>query len=98
METVASCCMSIMAVGLPTMLLAPTTTTLRPSSSMLLVLEQLLHAVGRAGREHLVTGDQSADVVEMESVDVLVHRDALEHLADLDVLRQRQLDQDAVHV
>jgi hypothetical protein len=43
-----------------------------------------------------VTGDQAADVVEMEPVDVLVHGDALEHAADPDVFRQRQLDQDAV--
>jgi hypothetical protein len=32
----------------------------------------------------------------MESVDVLVQRDALQHLAKDDARRQRQLDQDAV--
>ena len=97
MQTVASCCISISAIGLPTMLLAPTTTTLRPCDRDLLVLEQLLHAERRAGREHGVAGDQAADVVEVEAVDVLLHRDALEHMRHVDMRRQRQLHQDAVH-
>ena len=59
-------------------------------------LEQLLHTIGRARREHRAAGDEATDVVEMETVHVLVHGDAFQHRRNTDMRRQRQLDEDAV--
>ncbi len=61
-----------------------------------LVLEDLLHAVGCAGREHGLAVHQAADIVEMEAVDIFFGRDRLDHAAHRDVPRKRKLDQDAV--
>src|SRR3990167_7744844 len=57
-----------------------------------LALQQ--HAIGCAGRENAVASDQCADVVEVKTVHVLVHRDRLQHAGNLDVRWQRQLHQD----
>ena len=61
-----------------------------------LVLEDLLYAIRRAGRKHRVAGDQATDVVEVEAVDILVKVDALQHAVHVDLWWQRQLHQDAV--
>src|SRR5581483_8740199 len=36
------------------------------------VLEQLHHAIGRAGREHGVADDEAADIIEVEAIDILL--------------------------
>ena len=95
--TVASRCSSISAMGLPTMLLAPTTTTFLPVTSVPRRIEQQLNAIRRAGREDGVAHHQPAHVVEVEAVYVFIDRDRLQHPARVDVSQERQLDEDAMH-
>ena len=60
--------------------------------------EHLLHAVGRAGTEcRGVADDQLAHVDGVEAVHILVGRDGQEDLLRIQMRRQRQLHQDAVH-
>ena len=58
--------------------------------------EQAHAAVRRARTQHRALQHQPADVVRMEAVDVLARIDALGHALRIDLLRQRQLHQDAV--
>jgi hypothetical protein len=51
---------------------------------------------GVEGRSVGIFTAKSADVVGVETVDVLVRTDALDHRLGIDVRRQRQLHQDAV--
>ncbi len=73
------------------------TTTFWPSTQNVLVLEDLLHTIRRARREHRVAGDQAAHVVQMETIDILLDGNLLQHARHPDVRRQRQLHQDTVH-
>src|SRR5262249_61011314 len=61
------------------------------------VLEQPDHAEGRAGPHQRNALRETADVVRVETVDVLVRVDPLDHRTPADVRRQGQLHQDAVH-
>src|SRR5438270_817454 len=61
------------------------------------VLDEPHHGGGRAWRELRLPGDESAEVVEAETVDVFCRRDRLEHAPRIDPARQRQLHEDAVH-
>src|SRR5207302_1319003 len=61
------------------------------------VLDEPHHAGGRARRELRLPGEQSAEVLEAETVDVFCRRDRLEHAPRIDPARQRQLHEDAVH-
>ncbi len=65
---------------------------------MFAIFEQVHDAIGRARRENLPADDQRADIVEMEAVDILLRRDCLQHLGHVDVLGQRQLNEDAVDI
>nr|CUV15163.1 protein of unknown function [Ralstonia solanacearum] len=58
--------------------------------------EHLHAAVRRARTEQRRAGHQRAGVGDVEAVDILFGRDGLQHLVAVDVLGQRQLDQDAV--
>ncbi len=58
-----------------------------PRDGDLLVFEQLLHAKRRAGWKNRIACYQATDVVEMETIDVLLHRDAFEHMRHFDVRR-----------
>jgi hypothetical protein len=61
------------------------------------VLEQRHAAVWRARTEGRPLQHQTADVVGMKAVDVLVRVDALGHPLAVDARRQRELHQDAVY-
>ncbi len=49
------------------------------------MLQNFLHAIGSARREHGIAGDQAPDIVEMESIHIFVHGNALQHVVNLDV-------------
>ena len=72
-------CSSISAIGLPTMLVAPTITTFLPATFDAGRLQQQLarRRACRAGR-CCCRRTRRADVVEVEAVDVLVDRDGLD--------------------
>src|SRR6516225_10287884 len=97
MHTVASCCISISAIGLPTILLAPTTTTFLALERNILVLEEFQNAIGRARRKHRAADYKPTDIVEMESIDILVSRYGVQDARHVKRCRQRQLNQNAVH-
>ena len=73
---VALACSSIIAIGLPTMLLRPITTACLPRRSADGAFEHLHAAVGRAGLEAGL-GDISAPAGDVEAVHVLQRRDGL---------------------
>ena len=91
------------ATGLPTMLERPITSARRPARSSPSVRRNRQHAGHRrarheqARRRRAAGREQPADVERVEAVDVLRRIDRLEHARGVDLLRQRQLDQDAVH-
>lgn len=59
-------------------------------------LQQLDDSVGRAGPDQRIALCEPSDVVGMEAVDVLCRIDRLDDRVRIDVIRQRQLDQDAI--
>ncbi len=63
-----------------------------------LLLQKAHHSVGSARRKHRVADYQAADVVEMETIDVLVRGDGTQHAPHVDLWRQRQLHQDSMDV
>jgi hypothetical protein len=61
------------------------------------VLEEPHDSRRSAGYDARPSREQRAEVRFVEAVDVLLRRDRLEHARRIDVLRQRQLHEDAVH-
>ncbi len=59
-------------------------------------LQQRHDALGRAGAQQRHALGETTDVVGMEAIDVLVRTDALEQQRGVQMLGQRQLNQDAV--
>jgi hypothetical protein len=94
----ALACSSSIAIGLPTMLRAADDHASLPLSGTMPAFQQLHHAVGRAGDEARIALHQRADVLGVEAVDVLLRAIAFEHGVAVEVLRQRQLHQDAMHL
>jgi hypothetical protein len=73
------------------------TTASKPVERAQHVLGQHDGADGRAGHERILSGRQFADVHHMKAVDVLCGRNSGQHLHGIDVLRQRQLNENAVN-
>ena len=87
MVTVALRCSSIIAIGLPTMLLRPTTTASSAFQRRLMLIQHR-HAPGRrARREARLADHQAADILDVKAVDVLLHGDGLQHLRLAHLLR-----------
>ncbi len=84
------------AMGRPTILDWPMMTASRPFELLAGALQQGHDALGRAGAQHGHAQNQPADVVGVEAVHVLGGQDALDDRLLVDLIRQRQLDQDAV--
>ena len=78
------------------MLLRPTTTASLPFEIDAGLVEQLHAAVRRAGEERLLADEHPADVLRVEPVDVLGRVDRLDDGLLIDVVRQRELHEDAV--
>ena len=94
--TVQRAISSSSAIGRPTMFDWPMTTACLPTRSSPVSRQQRHAAVRRAGAQRRALQHQAADVVRMKAVDVLQRIDALGDALRVDVLRQRQLHQDAV--
>ena len=92
--TVASRCSSICASGQPTSLERPTTTTSVPTMSDVIGVEQLDHAERRARVEPGHVAREPAGAQDREAVDVLVRVDQLDQRHRIEMLRERQLQQD----
>ncbi|MNE58731.1 hypothetical protein D3C80_1537820 [compost metagenome] len=60
-------------------------------------VQQAHAAAGCAGRQYFDTLDQATDVFPMKTVHVLDRVNGMDHRRFIDVGRQRQLHQDAVH-
>ena len=75
---------------------APTTTASLPLRLQTAALQQLDHAVGRAGPHRRYAQREAADVVGMEPVDILVRVDRLDDRLLVDVRRQWHLHEDPV--
>ena len=85
------------AIGLPTMVLRPTTTACRPRERDAVAPERLDDPGGRAGDEARLVEPEPADVDRMEAVDVLLRVDPVEDVgASAGLAGQRQLHEDAV--
>ena len=63
----------------------------------ILVFKQLQHPIGRTGRKYRASRHESADIVEMEAVNILVDRNGVQDARHIERWRQRQLNQDAVN-
>ena len=61
------------------------------------VLQQLYHSIGRARGKHGIAQYQPADVIEMKAVHVLVDRNCVENLHEVERRWERQLDQNPVN-
>ena len=91
------------ATGLPTMLERPTTTTLCPARAVPKVSctrirqPRGVHGTSSVGSSAPLRREQPADIDRMKAVDVLGDVDRLDHARGIDLRRQRQLHQDAVH-
>ncbi len=90
-------CMSMMAMGLPTISLRPSTTTLAPAMGMLLRMSSCWMPWGVQGRNLGGLARSGPTFCGMEGVDVLQGIDGFEHLVFVYLLGQGELDQDAVH-
>ena len=97
MVTVASFCKSSSASGLPTMVERPTMTALLAGERHAGVLEQPHHAGRGAGHEAGAPLQQRAQVDGVKAVDILGGRNRGENPVRVELPRQRQLHQDAVH-
>ena len=84
------------AIGLPTMLERPTTMALRPARSGFWSLSSMRQPAGVHGTRPSAPGRQPSDIDDVEAVDVLVGIDRGQDRGLVDLLRQRQLHQDAV--
>jgi hypothetical protein len=80
-------------MGLPTMLDRPRTTACRPDS----FAQQIGTAERGAGHKAGQADGEAACVDDVEPVDILVRVDRGEHRIGVDLVRERQLDQDAVN-
>ena len=63
----------------------------------ILVFEEFQNAVGRARREDRTADHKPADIVKVETIDVLVRRNGVQDARHVEGCRQRQLNQNAVH-
>src|SRR2546428_2256230 len=61
------------------------------------VLDEPHHGGRRAGHELRLPGDEGAEVLEMETVDIFRRRDRFEHAPGIDPPWQRKLHEDAMH-
>ena len=98
MVTVAFWCSSSMAAGLPTMSLRPTTTACWPADGNVAALENLDNSRRRAGRQSRPARLQTSRIHRMKAIHILGGRDSIEQRLGIHLLRQRQLDKDAVDV
>ena len=57
-----------------------------------------MDAIGGARRENRVAGDQATDIVKMKAIDIFIDRNCFQHVANVDMRRQRQLHKNAVNV
>ena len=76
----------------------PITSASRPASEACTVFASTMQAERRARRERRQADRDAADIEGMKPVDVLVGIDRRDHLVGIDLRRQRQLNQNAVHV
>ena len=96
--TVPSCWSSSMAMGLPTMLLRPSTHT-PLSADGDAVLPQHLHDARRgAGQEHRVADHQPPHIVGVEAVHILIRCNGIQHGILVQMGRQGQLAQNTVYL
>jgi len=79
------------------MLERPITTASNPASDECTVFASRMQAERRAWRQRRQAGGEPPGVDRMKAIDVLGRIIASEHLLGVDLLRQRQLHQDAVH-
>ena len=86
------------AIGLPTMAERPTTTARAPFERDLVLVEHAHDPERRPGNERRPAEVEPARVDGMDAVDVLLGRDRLDHAVLVDVVGQRQLDEEPVHV
>ena len=97
MVTVAFSISSSCASGLPTILERPITTASSPASDPCTCLGEHDAGQRRARHDAGQPGRQQPGRQRMKAVDILGRRDGLDHLARVDLRRQRQLHQDAMH-
>ena len=95
--TVAFSASSSCTSGLPTMLERPITTASSPASESMHGLGQPHAAERRARRQRRQARRQAPGIDRMKAVDVLGRIDGGDHLLRVDLRRQRELHQDAVH-
>lgn len=62
------------------------------------MLEQFHHPERRAGGKDGVARHKPADIVEMKAVHILVRRYPVQDFPNVELRRQRQLHQNAVHL
>jgi hypothetical protein len=62
------------------------------------VRQQDHHALRRAGPQAALAQGESADILGLESIDILARIDAVDQRGRADAVRQRQLQENAVHI
>ncbi len=62
-----------------------------------IILQQHQAPGRRARRQAILANDKFADILDMEAVHILVRTDRVDHLPFVDLPRQRQLNQNAMH-
>ena len=82
----------------PTMFDWPMTTACMPTRSSPVSLSSRMQPIRRARPQHGHLEHEASDVVRVEAVDVLPGIDALDDALGIDVLGQRQLHEDRVHL
>ncbi len=85
-------------MGLPTIFERPMTTAFMPLSEGATFFARIAEPVGVQGTSARSPDPEAADVQGMEAVDVLVGVDGVQDLLGIDVLGQRQLNENAVDV
>ena len=95
--TVAFFCISSSAAGLPTMFERPTTTACLPSRSTPAASIMRRQPAGVQGAKQGSPLSSRPAFDRREAVDVLFRRDGLDDGGRVDMARQRQLHQNAVH-
>ncbi len=75
----------------------PNDDRIAPADLDAFVLEQPHHAVRRARGKDSIADDETADIIEMESIDILFGVDSPQHLLQVEARRQRQLHENAVN-
>ena len=79
MLTVASCCISISAIGFPTMLLAPTTTTFLPSIGIRACSSSFTTPNGVQGGNTVPPATSPPDIVKVKAIDILLDGNRMEY-------------------